>query len=77
MATKATPRCDQAMGLMVPGLGRRGGQRLNQAEHLAPLLVHPVPQVPDLVLAPHLQVRHGALAASSAAAPLSNEWMSR
>ncbi len=49
------------MGLAVHGLGCRGGRRLNQAEHLAALLVDPVPQVPDLVLALRLQVRHVGL----------------
>jgi len=66
---------DQAMGLAVHGLGCRGGRSLNQAEHLAALLVDPVPPVPDLVLALRLQVAMWALATSSAATPSSNEWI--
>ena len=45
------------MGLVVDGLGRRDGRRVDQAEHLAPPLIDPVPQVPGLVLALRPQVR--------------------
>ena len=45
------------MGLVVDGLGRRDGRRLDQAEQLASLLIDPVPQVPGLVLALRPQVR--------------------
>ena len=67
---------DQAMGLVVDGLGRRDGRRVDQAEHLASPLIDPVPQVPGLVLALRRRSARCASAMSSAATPWSNEWMS-
>jgi hypothetical protein len=54
-------------GLAVHGLGRSGGRRLNEAEHLAPADLDPVPPVPDFVLALYLQGRRGRVAVGYAA----------
>ena len=49
------------MRLVVDGLGRRDGRRVDQAEHLAPLLIDPIPQVAGLVLDLRPQVRQVCL----------------